>query len=391
MTRRLTQGRLRLDKIHSPAQRTDLTGGSKCGIKQPETPVTVRISYMNLYKTWIRPFLFKLNPEDAHNLAKTLLKFRYLGHLVGKERLFVRDERLRVNLGGMSIRNPVGLAPGFDKDCEMLGSLGVFGFGYVVSGSVMCEPRPGNPRPRMVRLPEQKAVVSCMGLPSKGVAYVSGRLRHYPQRHVPLVVNCNGFNLQEYIKLIEVIQPLADGLEISLSCSNEADAGGDFLDPRIAETLFVEIAKRKTKPIFVKIPSYATEEDRQKRLDLVERALRYSIDGFATSFGSRLEDRRLATGYGTLSGKPLFQEMLRVVKDLYQVTRGRCHIKARGGIFSAEDAFEAIALGGSTVEVYTGLIYEGWTVARDINRGLLKLLDEQHIKNVASLRGVKVA
>jgi len=346
---------------------------------------------MNLYKTWIRPFLFKLNPEVAHDLVTTLLKFRYLAHLVGKETLFVNDERLRVNLGGMSIRNPVGLAPGFDKDCEMLDSLGIFGFGYIVSGSVMCEPRPGNPRPRMARLPEQKAVVSCMGLPSKGLDYVSGRLRHHPQRPVPLVVNCNGFTLHEYVKLMEVIQPLADGLEISLSCSNEADAGGDFLDPRTAETLFAEMAKRKTKPIFVKFPCYATEEDRQKRLDLVERAMRYSVDGFTASVGPRLEDKRLATGYGALSGKPLFQEMLRVVKDLYQVTRGRCHIKARGGIFSPEDAFEAIAMGGSTVEVYSGLIYEGWTVAKNINQGLLKLLEEHHITSVTSLRGAMAA
>jgi len=344
---------------------------------------------MNLYKTWIRPFLFKLNPEVAHDLVTTLLKFRYMAYLVGKETLFVKDERLQLNLGEMSIHNPVGLAPGFDKDCEMLDSLGVFGFGYIVSGSVMCEPRRGNPRPRMVRFPEQNAVVSCMGLPSKGLDYVSRRLRHHPQRHVPVVVNCNGFTLREYVKLIETIQPLADGLEISLSCSNEADAGGDFLDPRTAEALFAEIAKRKTKPIFIKFPCYTTEEDRQKRLDLVERALRYSIDGFTASVGPRLQDKRLATGYGALSGKPLFQEMLRVVKDLYQVTRGRCHIKARGGIFSAEDAFEAIALGGSTVEVYTGLIYEGWNVARGINRGLLKLLEEHHITNVTSLRGVK--
>jgi dihydroorotate dehydrogenase len=119
--------------------------------------------------------------------------------------------------------------------------------------------------------------------------------------------------------------------------------------------------------------------------------MRYSVDGFTASVGPRLEDKRLATGYGALSGKPLFQEMLRVVKDLYQVTRGRCHIKARGGIFSPEDAFEAIAMGGSTVEVYSGLIYEGWTVAKNINQGLLKLLEEHHITSVTSLRGAMAA
>jgi dihydroorotate dehydrogenase len=344
---------------------------------------------MNLYKRCLRPFLFKLDPEVAHNLAKVILRCPFSGYVVGRQSLFVRDERLRVDLGGISICNPVGLAPGFDKDCQMLNSLAMFGFGYIVPGSVMCQPRPGNPRPRMVRFPERKAVASCMGLPSRGLDYVSDRLRHHQQRRVPLFVNCNGFNLQEYVRLIEAIQSLADGLEISLSCSNEAEAGGDFLEPGTATALFMEISKRKRKPIFLKIPGYISEKDRQARLDLVERALRYSVDGFTTSVGSRLEEKRLATGYGTISGQPLFQEMLRLVKDIYQVTRGKCSIKARGGIFSAEDAFEAIAAGGSTVEVFTSFIYEGWSVARKINQGLLELLDKHHIDNVVSLRGAK--
>lgn len=345
---------------------------------------------MNLYKRLLRPLFFKLDPETAHNIVKAFLRHPGFGRLLGREALFAKDERLRVKIGGLNIYNPVGLAAGFDKDCEMVGSLERFGFGYIVVGSVLYHSRPGNPRPRMLRYPEQKAIVSCMGLPSKGLDYVLMRLRQRRRGNVPLFVNCNGFNLQEYVKLLDVLQPFADGLEISLSCANCANAGGDFLDPRSAETLFKEIANRKIKPIFIKIPGYVSEKDRRMRFDLIERALKYPIDGFTTATaGPRIEDKRLSTGSGGLSGHPLFPEMLRIVQDIYELTQGRCHIKARGGVFSPEEAFEAIAVGASTVEIFSSFIYEGWCVARNLNQGLLNLLDKYHIENVTSLRGAK--
>lgn len=343
---------------------------------------------MHYYQQWLRPLLFQFDPETIHGLACVLLRQPWMGRLIGGEGLFVKDPRLQVRLGSLSLANPVGLAPGFDKDCEMLASLGRLGFGYIVAGSVMCRRREGNPRPRMVRLPEQQAILSCMGLPSRGLPYVTAALARARDRRTPVVVNCNGFTLDEYLQLFDTLQPLSQGIEISLSCANESEAGGDFLDPAFAEGLFSELARRKQGPLFLKIPTYGSEAERQARFLLIERALHYGLDGLTISVSPRVADPRLAIGHGGLSGRPLFPETLRVVGDVYRLTQGRCPIKARGGIFTAEDAFAAIAAGASTVEVYSGFIYEGWTISRRINRGLLALLEQHGIADIASLRGV---
>jgi dihydroorotate dehydrogenase (fumarate)/dihydroorotate dehydrogenase len=342
---------------------------------------------MNLYTRWLRPLLFRFDPETVHGLACTALRRPWLGGLLGGEGLFVRDRRLHVRLGSLELENPVGLAPGFDKDCEMLDALGRLGFGYLVAGSVMCHLRAGNPRPRMVRLPERQAIVSCMGLPSRGIDHAARGLARRRDRRTPVVVNCNGYTLAEYLRLIDTLQPLAQGIEISLSCANEDEAGGDFLAPSCAEGLFAEMVRRKRGPLFIKVPSYASEPERQARFALIERAQHHGIDGLTVATSPRVDEPRLAVGCGGLSGRPLFPEMLRVVGDVYRATQGRLPIKARGGIFTPEDAFTAIAAGATTVEVYSGFIYEGWTIARTINRGLLGLLDRHGIADVGALRG----
>ena len=106
--------------------------------------------------------------------------------------------------------------------------------------------------------------------------------------------------------------------------------------------------------------------------------------------GSIVDEKRLAIGRGTLTGRPNFRRLLSVLRDLYFYTKGKCHLKASGGIFTAEDAFEAIAAGASSVEIHTGLIYEGWNIAKNINRGLLDLLDKHNIENIEALRGANI-
>ena len=115
---------------------------------------------MNVYKKIIRPLLFRLDGETAHNITNAFLRRPYLSWVLGGDSMFIRDERLQVQPGELGFSNPVGLAAGFDKDCEMLDSLQRFGFGYVVAGSVTCRPSSGNPRPRIVRYPEMKALVT---------------------------------------------------------------------------------------------------------------------------------------------------------------------------------------------------------------------------------------
>ena len=344
---------------------------------------------MNFYKQYVRPLLFRLDAETAHNIAKAILQRYYLGRVLGGDAMFIRDERLQVTLGGLMLSNPIGLGAGFDKDCDMVNSLQRLGFGYIVAGSVMCNPRPGNPRPRMVRDPARQGLYSCMGLPSKGVDYTTKQLSRRGHDFVPLIINFNGMDLKEYLTCMEALQPLGDALEISLFCPNRPDDAGDFLNPRFAETLFIEIAKRKKKPLFVKIPGYVSEKDRGNRLDLLDRILKHPIDGITITPESRVQEDRLSIGSGTLTGRPMFWQMLKVVRDVYELTKGTCDIKATGGIFTSEDAFETIEAGATSVEVLTGFLYEGWAIARDINRGLVNLMNRYGIRNLQTIRGTK--
>jgi dihydroorotate dehydrogenase len=345
---------------------------------------------MHTYKRLIRPLLFRLDPETAHSLAKVVLRHPHLRSLFVRQGLSVQDERLQVSLGRLRLPNPVGLGAGLDKDCEMVDSLQRFGFGYIVVGSVMCNARPGNPRPRMIRDLEREGLFSCQGLPSKGLDYAVMQLKRCNRRIVPLIINFNAEEFEDYLRCTEELQSLGDALEISLICPNRpANDEGELLDPRRARNLLEEVAKRTAKPVFVKLPGYVSEEERRQRLRLIDVIISCGVEGITVIPKMMVKHEALSMGQGTLTGRPAFGKMLDVVRDVYEMTKGKCHIKAAGGIFSAEDAFEAIAAGATAVEMVTGFAFEGWPIARDINQGLLRLLAASGIENVTALRGAK--
>jgi dihydroorotate dehydrogenase len=345
---------------------------------------------VDVYKKIFRPLLFKLDAETAHNLARKVLRRPAVSRLFTGPDLFVKDERLKVDLAGVEASNPVGLSAGFDKDADMANSLMQFGFGYIVSGSIMYHFRPGNPRPRMVRDPQREALFSCMGLPSLGLDYAAGHLRARRHSAVPLIVNINAEDFDEYLKTFEAVQPFGDAVEINLFCPNRPGQASDFLDPDGAGPLLAEIARRKKKPVFIKLPGYITETKRQKRLDLVRTIQKYGIEGVAFAPESLVKEKRLSIGQGTLTGRPFLPQIMGIIKDVYSLVGNDMVIKASGGIVTGDEAFQAIAEGASSVELYTGLIYEGWNIARNINRRLIELMDRHHVKNIEALRGSKI-
>jgi dihydroorotate dehydrogenase len=346
---------------------------------------------MDAYKSLVRPLLFRLDPETAHNLAGRVLRHPCLSSVFARQSLSVQDRRLQVDLGRLRLSNPVGLGAGFDKDCEMADSLQRLGFGYIVVGSVMCRARAGNPRPRMIRDLKGEGLFSCMGLPSKGLDYAVMQLKQRKGGNVPLIINFNAEDFAEYLRCTEMLQSLGDAIEISLFCPNRVADEGDFLDPRQARTLLEEVAKRTDKPVFVKVPGYISEDERQKRLDLIGTLIDCRVEGITVTPKTLVKQNALSVGQGTLTGRPAFGQMLKIVRDVFEVTNGKCPIKAAGGIFSGEDAFEAIAAGATTVEMVTGFGFEGWHIARNINQGLLRLLDKSGIENLSALRGAKTA
>ncbi len=169
---------------------------------------------MNLYKSLIRPFLFSFYPETAHSICKKLWKTSFIWNVYS--RFLVNDERLSVNLAGLKLRNPIGLAAGFDKNCELINGLQHL-FGYLVLGSITLSPRKGNEKPRVIRYVKEKSIVNAMGLPNDGARTCMLRLNKV-QSIVPLVVSVAGFSVEDYVECTKLSQPHVDCIEINIGC-----------------------------------------------------------------------------------------------------------------------------------------------------------------------------
>jgi len=176
---------------------------------------------MSLYQSIARPLLFRLSPDHSHAVAHAALRipapWRAMSAL-GRWRL--DDPRLRVRFAGVDLPNPIGLAAGFDKNCELMGALACFGFGFITVGSIMPQPRYGNPFPRLVRYPETQSLADAMGVPSRGRDYCVRRLRAHRATQTPVFANIGGFTAAEIADSFFAIEPYVDAVEISLMCPN---------------------------------------------------------------------------------------------------------------------------------------------------------------------------
>ena len=345
---------------------------------------------MGVYTSFLRPLLFRLESERAHELAKAALRRRWLWPPLAS-RYRVDDPRLRVDFGGVELANPVGLAAGFDKNSEMLDAWQAFGFGYAVVGSIRGVPAPDNPAPRLLRYPDQEALINCTGFPSRGAAYSARCLADFRRRQRTLTVvgNVTGFSIEEAVTALETVQPYVDVIEISLSCPNEAEdhLEQNFLHPPTFSRLIEALGARKQKPFFVKIRSPHNERELQNRLELVARCVELGLDGVQLPGSQVRPEPRLSLGRGAMGGRPVRPYTMEYLRDVYAITGDRLAVKALGGIFTAQDAWAAIAAGASSVELVTALVYRGPAVAKEINEGLIRLLDERGLPNLRALRG----
>jgi dihydroorotate dehydrogenase (fumarate)/dihydroorotate dehydrogenase len=343
---------------------------------------------VNLYRTLVRPAAFLLPAETAHHAGLWALGRERVWEAFGPA-LSVADPALRQHLGGLEFRNPVGVAPGFDKDCEVLRGLACLGFGFIEGGTVLPLPRAGNPGPRLLRYPAQEALANCLGLPSRGVAGCVEFLRRFRAGgtgSVPVIVSFMGFTLEQYVDVFRALEPWADALEVALRCPNTPDER-NFVDRAEYAALLDALMVERHKPVWVKLPSLDVEVDRAHLVDLVESGVGRGVDGFMVSGTRPIEEPRLSRGRGTLSGRPVRARTLDAVRAAYGAARGRAPIVAQGGIGSGADAYAAIACGASAVSVYTQFVYEGPGLARRINLELLALMKDRGVGSIAELCG----
>jgi dihydroorotate dehydrogenase subfamily 2 len=324
---------------------------------------------MGAYERLARPLFFLLPPEGAHRLAGGLQRLPLPWERVGGA---VDDPGLRVSVGGLLFPNPVGMAAGFDKDCRFVDSLGRLGFGYVVCGTVTLEARAGNPKPRVARYPRRRSVINAMGFPNRGAGEARRRLQKAAKPR-PTLVSVGGERVSEILRCHELLEPVVDGIELNVSCPN-VPWGRDHEAERFVERVLTSLDGIRRKPVFVKIPPYRSEREREGVLSLVRVAQEGGADALTASNTLPVLTRDMAIGRGGLSGKAVFPDTLRIVSELHKATEGRLPINACGGIFTAEDALACIRAGASTIQLYTGLIYEGPRIVRRITEGLMGVM-----------------
>jgi len=366
---------------------------------------------VGLYHALIRPVLFSIDSERAHAAAIRA------GELAGASRslcgsLLARctpaDPRLVIEVAGLRMATPLGLAAGFDKSAHAVPLLSSLGFGHVEVGSVSADASDGNPRPRLFRLPSDGAIVVNYGLPNDGAERIAQRLAGRP-RTVPLGINIVSTNrgadaaqesddavIGDYLRAVDRLAPQADYLCLNLSCPNTRDGRGFFHEPRRLTLLLDALdARRIGKPLFLKVAPFAEIAEIERFLATVSPCR--SLSGFSVNLppgkpaGLGASPDALARMPGAVSGRPAAAAADRTLAELYRrMDRHRHVLIGSGGVFDARDAYRKIRLGASMVQLLTALVYEGPAIAATINRGFAGLLAADGVHHVGEVVGVDV-
>ena len=344
---------------------------------------------MSFY-SFLRSLLFLLDPEIAHRITINYLKM-------------VRSKKpesynvLRSNVFGLNFPNPVGIAAGFDKNAEVAENLINLGFGFSEVGTVTPNPQPGNPKPRIFRLKDDEAIINRLGFNNDGFDQVKTRLGKINDSIVGVNIGANKDSKdfsEDYIKGIKFFSTLASYITINISSPNtpglrklevleNLDVLLDKINNLHKEDLLIKI------PILLKI-SPDLESDNLKYL--CDKVLSSEIDGLIisnTTVARNSITSNLAQE-GGLSGRPLFKSSTLQLRKVYKYTNGEIPLGGVGGIDSAEKAYEKIKNGASLVQLYTGLVYNGPKLIKNINKDLSILIEKDGYNNISEAIGVEV-
>ncbi len=373
---------------------------------------------MNIYRSAIRPILFsglKVDPEWAHHQTLQLLSWldraqvnpsvAWMESKV-KSSFCLADCRLTQNLWGLDFNNPMGLAAGFDKDGVAAGIWGSLGFGFAELGTVTLHPQPGNSQPRLFRLLSDEAVLNRMGFNNQGAKALAMRLQSREGKilpSIPIGINLGKSKItpleeaaDDYLESFKVLKDWGDYFVVNVSSPNtpglrslqDAEKMSKILNSLQQENL-------GQKPLLVKI---APDLEDEAIGDILALAKTYQLAGIiATNTTIRREGlttkviaktgKPVTEEAGGISGKPLQKRSTEVIRLIWQKTQGQLPIIGVGGVFTAEDAWEKITAGASLVQVYTGWVYEGPEMIRNILTGLLQKLEEQGLESISEAVG----
>ena len=322
--------------------------------------------------------LHRLDPEQAHDLSLMALS-RGLAPLAGKP---VTSERLRTRIAGLDLPNPVGLAAGFDKNARALPALMRAGFGFIEVGAATPRPQPGNPKPRLFRLSEDRAIINRFGFNNEGAEVIAARLAArpgpYPQG-IPVGLNI-GANKDstdrsaDFAQVVRVAGHTADFLTVNVSSPNTEKLrdlqGPEALGALLKSVIEARDALATRPPVFIKI---APDLDDAALADIAAVALAAPVDAIIAT-NTTLSREGISSAHanetGGLSGAPLFERSTRILARLYRETAGQVPLIGVGGISSPEEAWHKLRAGASAIQIYSAMIYQGLSVASEIARAI---------------------
>lgn len=338
-----------------------------------------------MYKLLIRPVLFRIYAEKVHTMVKKTLQFSFaipgIKYLV-RAYYQVNDPKLEKEIFGLKFKNPVGVSAGFDKNAEMYNELAEFGFSHIEIGTVTPIAQEGNPKPRIFRLPKDKALINRMGFNNDGIDLAVKNLKTRKTKAIiggnlgknTLTPNANAVG--DYVAVFKGLFDYVDYFVVNVSCPNVTDLcelqDQDYLEAILFAVQDINLKKTNPKPILLKV---APDLNHQQLDEVIEIVSKTKIQGvIATNTTVTRENLKTdfePIGNGGLSGLPLKNKSTEVIRYLAQKSNKAFPIIGVGGIFTAEDAIEKLEAGADLVQVYTGFIYEGPAIAKNINKAIL--------------------
>ena len=337
----------------------------------------------------LKPIIFRIQPENAHELTMKLLQFACsipgLSWVL-KRWYSVNSKGLTVEVAGLEFPNPVGLAAGFDKDAQWLGEMATLGFGFVEIGTITPVSQSGNPKPRLFRLPSDEGIINRMGFNNGGMESAVERLKQRPEGLLvggnigKNKVTSNADATLDYEKCFDALHPYVDYFVVNVSSPNTPGLRELQEKEPLSKLLLALVARNEAKsiqrPIFLKIAPDLTDAQLDDIIDLVSEttisgviATNTTIDRSGLKASKEIVE---SMGAGGLSGAPLRNRSTEVIRYLHSQSQGTFPIIGVGGICSPEDALEKLDAGASLLQVYSGLIYAGPGLVRQINRAILK-------------------
>ena len=341
----------------------------------------------------LRPFLFKLDPETTHDLAIKSLKFNYLP----RKMFEVEDEQiLNIELLGKNFPNPIGLAAGFDKSGEVYNSLLKFGFGFIEIGTVTPLKQFGNPKPRIFRLEDDSALINRLGFNNDGIEIIKNRIKSEKKKGVVGINIGPNKNTKDqkndFCLGLKNFFDIADYITVNISSPN-TEGLRDFHDQKKLEDLLLALNKIKSEnkiniPLLLKISPDIKDNHIS---EIADTAIKNDISGIILTNTTNSNKDKLISDFkkeeGGLSGEPLQQISTNMIKKFYKQLNGKIPIIGVGGVNSGKSAYEKIIAGASLLQLYTGLVYKGPSLVKDIKKELIQILKVEGLNNIKDAIG----